>query len=658
MPLDITQEKIEQFIAGQLGEEGETEFLRRIVSSNERSETERILARIQMIQGDLNTRLRQGVEENYPRLLEQVSAIEHLDSAHTHFQHEMDSVTRKTAQIANDVQDKLDRVQSSVYAISNLTKMSRLLGDALSCLFKRELIVSKVRQELSEQLRSSLRSLNAGVVNSTMKAMQKLIDNPTIYQKELSSLMDESLRELDALFLQLGAQSNTEKASKFLPQLGTKLHNQMEQFQLLGIENAQHFAKLVGKVIATRVPANAPYAMRLVQTIYKSLGSHSDSVANVIRDSLHPLKTSIHSQSLANLFTAIDEILEQDEKREAIIVEKLNAILRAELASVIWDKDLQREMEINIGKALKYLAVKLENNLKFNEEEELRFIGRVSKTQTQNYLILNIDYEMTKYWPNLSAPFTALLKPALETIVDAMRGLVSLVLASMHEEDISNALPSSASSSDYIKELCGHLRVFRQHCIQLKPLNESFDVLPSFINFCIEQYLLHISLIRPQKEVVIKRFIKDFDYLCKNGLQIFDCKYSKMLNSSNQIQSFIQTMSSKFEEIQNVMEEDQKQTSALTRLLNSYAVPQWFIAHMLICLSDSELKSPHESAGWTIVEYVNWFNKHSELERWRFLKGLLDVYKQSVVARGGTEFVKQFPILNQLINNNTSGIIA
>nr|CAD2135216.1 unnamed protein product [Meloidogyne enterolobii] len=62
--------------------------------------------------------------------------------------------------------------------------------------------------------------------------------------------------------------------------------------------------------------------------------------------------------------------------------------------------------------------------------------------------------------------------------------------------------------------------------------------------------------------------------------------------------------------------------------------------------------------GWTIVEYVNWFNKHSELERWQFLKGLLDVYKQSVVARGGTEFVKQFPILNLLINNNVSGTKA
>jgi formate dehydrogenase assembly factor FdhD len=57
----FSQEKIEQFIAGHLSEEGEIDFLRKIVSSTERSETERNLARIQMIQGELNKRLRQGV---------------------------------------------------------------------------------------------------------------------------------------------------------------------------------------------------------------------------------------------------------------------------------------------------------------------------------------------------------------------------------------------------------------------------------------------------------------------------------------------------------------------------------------------------------------------------------------------------------------------
>ena len=46
--------------------------------------------------------------------------------------------------------------------------------------------------------------------------------------------------------------------------------------------------------------------------------------------------------------------------------------------------------------------------------------------------------------------------------------------------------------------------------------------------------------------------------------QIFDCKYSKMLNSSNQIINFIQSMPNKFEEIFNVMEEEQKQAGALT----------------------------------------------------------------------------------------------
>ena len=59
-------------------------------------------------------------------------------------------------------------------------------------------------------------------------------DNPNNYQKEIHALMDAAVHELDALFLQLGAQSSQERAAKFLPQIGTKLHGQLEQFQLLG----------------------------------------------------------------------------------------------------------------------------------------------------------------------------------------------------------------------------------------------------------------------------------------------------------------------------------------------------------------------------------------------------------------------------------------
>lgn len=79
----------------------------------------------------------------------------------------------------------------------------------------------------------------------------------------------------------------------------------------------------MGKVVAHRVPANAPYAMKLVQTTMKCLATHSESVARPIRDALAPLKAAILSQSLATLFELVDETFAQDEKKGAVIVEKV-----------------------------------------------------------------------------------------------------------------------------------------------------------------------------------------------------------------------------------------------------------------------------------------------------------------------------------------------
>lgn len=45
-------------------------------------------------------RIWRQVEENYPRLLEQVTAIEQLGSAHSHFQHEMDAVAKRADSLA------------------------------------------------------------------------------------------------------------------------------------------------------------------------------------------------------------------------------------------------------------------------------------------------------------------------------------------------------------------------------------------------------------------------------------------------------------------------------------------------------------------------------------------------------------------------------
>lgn len=95
-----------------------------------------------------------------------------------------------------------------------------------------------------------------------------------------------------------------------------------------------------------------------------------------------------------------------------------------------------------------------------------------------------------------------------------MKATVSLVLESMHQEFKSDLAPNQ--SSMFMRELCDHLKVFRTHVSQIAPLAESLEALPNFINFVIEQFLLHISLIRPLNSSTRHRFVNDLSTLCKS----------------------------------------------------------------------------------------------------------------------------------------------
>jgi len=81
-------------------------------------------------------------------------------------------------------------------------------------------------------------------------------------------------------------------------------------------------------------------------------------------------------------------------------------------------------------------------------------------------------------------------------------------------------------------------------------------------------------------------------------------------------------------------------------------VPIWFLLHLLINASGDEILLPHESAGWTFLEYVEWFNKHSEIDRLKFFHNLIASYKQSVIAKGISQYVKYYPIISDILEQS------
>lgn len=118
-------DKMEDYIWGKVDEK---DFLRRVIEDGHLDD-EVLLEKVQGIQENLNTQLRKGVEENYPRLLELVGAIESLDSMQANFSEEMYAVAKKGDHLGNTFKDYYEKIKHDVVSIENLTKLRRLLND-------------------------------------------------------------------------------------------------------------------------------------------------------------------------------------------------------------------------------------------------------------------------------------------------------------------------------------------------------------------------------------------------------------------------------------------------------------------------------------------------------------------------------------------------
>jgi hypothetical protein len=95
-------------------------------------------------------------------------------------------------------------------------------------------ITTKTCKMAIDELKTALMSLNVSYVNNCLKALNYLFDADGASHK-LKTIIDDAVKEIDAMFLNLSIIKTSERAGKQLPQLGSKLNSFLEQFQLLGI---------------------------------------------------------------------------------------------------------------------------------------------------------------------------------------------------------------------------------------------------------------------------------------------------------------------------------------------------------------------------------------------------------------------------------------
>ncbi|VDN19246.1 unnamed protein product [Gongylonema pulchrum] len=349
----------------------------------------------------------------------------------------------------------------------------------------------------------------------------------------------------------------------------------LEQYSLLSIEIITQFCEQLAKVVSKRIPENAPYASRFVQLLSKTLS--------------------------------------------------IDAAVKEEIEGVEWDAQLKVEMEGNITKVMQLVAQKIEQRLVL-DPSILQMGERISSAQMQNYAALSVAHSLSTSWPTHAEPLTRILRQAREAIMDVARSSVFTILASMHNEELSNPSP-------YAKELCNYLRVFLLHAPLFLNFPGSGEILTTFLDYTVELFLLSSSLIRPLSSDQLNCLSLDLQYIASQGLSLFDVQSSVLRNVPQFAEAF---------------------KLPPEQLPDCDALPFWFVVQLLISLSEESLISPHVSAGWSLQEYLRWFLNHSNADRISFMSSLMRSYTSSVIAGGRTEYVTYYPLIMNILQKVVS----
>lgn len=628
--------KLEDFVWGRVDE---NKYLQNVGACTELGD-EKLLKKVDLMQENLNKQLRKRVDENYPMLLEQASAIEVLDEVQEEYHQSMSKIYDETLNLYNKIEGRRRRIEEDIVIYENAMKLRRILNNGLLCkkliddvskendilikaeivcklnainsenpemanvkwmkegfLYKMPEITRNVRSKVVDELMEGLDTINASKVISCLKALDYLHCS----KEELGKIYDETSKQLDALFLKVSINSGSnEKLSKLLPTLSTKLNTVLEQFDLLGSEYMVTMSKKIATIIKNRITINTKNSMRVVQTLSKTISTHNESHVKAIKDALVPIKASILSQSLAALYKKIDEIFNEEDLEYESIAEKLIFEIKIEFSSVDWDHTLQKDVETNISKAVKYIAIKIENNLNM-ESDYLHLTGRVNKIQQKNYEMIHVAHLIAEEWRSIAQPLTQLVDQSLASISLNIKDLLSLVIASMHEEDMNKSLKNS-SCSGYVREMRDHLKVFKTHVSELKELVENNTILSKFIDYVIENMLLNFTLIKPIKNTTYQRFASDLTSLCDKGLNPLNCKASVLLSDYQQITEYLKNLSEKDNTTVNIPS----------------SLPLWIHIHFLINKTEN-LKLPHSIKNMGYKDYVEWFLHLTDREKYDFL---------------------------------------
>lgn len=374
-----------------------------------------------------------------------------------------------------------------------------------------------------------------------------------------------------------------------------------------------------------------------------------------LRETLCSFERAYLSRSLSRLFDPVNLMFSSsssDIPSESDLHQVFKGVA-SELNVSSVDAELSATVAKNVAKTVRLVCVKFEQIL-VTDGEASQVVGRPTDGQKKNVAVVNSlgkfkdgiedivrgeSQAVTEALQDVHRLIMSAVSPLLLSIGDS----VEAVVLTMHGEDFSaeDIDDDAKNCSLYMKELQGFLsRVSVDFLSEFSCRRELTVANVRLASTCVDQFILHASLTRPLGRSGQMRLASDCAQLelaleplvGKLDSDIIGGSYSRLRA---------------FRSLLFLCPEDVPTSPLLGR-----ALPYSTALHFLFAKAPAELKSPHDSAGWSLSRYSAWLEDHpTERERLQLMQGTLESYVAATRARKEKAYAQPYPIMLKLLED-------
>uniref|UniRef100_A0A7E4W7U5 Conserved oligomeric Golgi complex subunit 5 n=1 Tax=Panagrellus redivivus TaxID=6233 RepID=A0A7E4W7U5_PANRE len=633
-------QEIENYVNGKIDEDS---FLSAVVK-NRSLDDRNVLSIVESVCATLNINLRQEIESNSNRLVEQAGSIDTLDAMHKMVHSEVRDAARMATDLGSRMKENFTEFQQRLKDFHRLRNLHNLLQDQVrvdnliaewdKVDFTRQAdILVELRKIVAENAnlrrlqwyrddtRFRIENLTRSTKDNVIKELYHGLDehdslnvnhavmslftiNKEMAEQEFTHIVKKGVEEIDAVLkiVALVEEPAEMQATLEKHQLALKLDHWLVQLQLIDNDLAKRFGERLGKIIGIRLNKYSHAIVYVLNVLHTCANHLRSDVAVPIKEALYSIDTLYADERYVAITKTIDDLFKQGNAHRGTGFIGIREIFQEELDKARFDPVFHQMMYKIVRRAIQYVASQAEFMIESTNHQWT--FGRMSRVQSQNYNILNMVYQLSQQFPDGRECFQPMLDLHKSGCLKSISVLVRMVLESMYQEDFSKSAPKSAASP-YMAELCDHLSSFSNHFHCLHMLCTPVEEIHDFATFVVEQFLLHISLVKPFNQNAAQQFAVDLRFLINVFMKHFTCRTSNYINARTSLFKFVEEL-----------------PDSAKKPILSVAVPQWFLLTIIISNSNG-IPMPFESVSWSRAEYVKWFIEENEQNRYDFFRNLI-----------------------------------